>query len=246
MIRATVPAAPPSSSAVVDCYDMLALALDAGICDFTDAIYDGDPTAPYEAAQQRQAEHLLNLAGCRRGSRLLDIGCGYGRILQTAGRRGVGARGITISPVQVGHCGAQGLDARLPDYRNLRERWPATFDAAIANGSLEHFVAPQDAADGRADGIYRELFDIARDVLVETCDGDEPGSQVLHLAGKHLTPRYRRALDRFRYGPGVFKVDWALDGPIPWNDISVRASGHRPRWRHVRRNRPARSGRMAR
>jgi phytoene dehydrogenase-like protein len=27
---------------------------------------------------------------------------------------------------------------------------------------------------------------------------------------------YRRALGRFRYGPGVFKVDWALDGPIPW------------------------------
>ena len=28
--------------------------------------------------------------------------------------------------------------------------------------------------------------------------------------------RYRRALTRFRYGPGVFKLDWALDGPIPW------------------------------
>lgn len=234
MIRAIAPTALPSSSAVVDCYDILALALDAGIRDFTDGIYGNDPTAPYETAQQRQAEHLLDLAGCRRESRLLDIGCGYGRILKTAGRRGVGARGITISPVQAAHCGVRGLDARLLDYRDLRERWPAAFDAAIANGSLEHFVAPQDAADGRADEIYRELFDIARDVLVETCDGGEPGSQVLHLAGKHLTPRYRRALGRFRYGPGVFKVDWALDGTIPWNDISARASGHRPRWRHVR------------
>ena len=28
--------------------------------------------------------------------------------------------------------------------------------------------------------------------------------------------RYRRALERYRYGMGVFKVDWALDGPIPW------------------------------
>jgi phytoene dehydrogenase-like protein len=31
-----------------------------------------------------------------------------------------------------------------------------------------------------------------------------------------LPDRYRRRLERFRYGPGVFKVDWALEGPIPW------------------------------
>jgi phytoene dehydrogenase-like protein len=40
--------------------------------------------------------------------------------------------------------------------------------------------------------------------------------QLLALAGHRLPPRYRRALERFRYGPGVFKLDWALDGPIPW------------------------------
>ena len=39
--------------------------------------------------------------------------------------------------------------------------------------------------------------------------------QVLALAGHRLPRRYRRALGRFRYGPGVFKLDWALDGPIP-------------------------------
>jgi phytoene dehydrogenase-like protein len=33
-----------------------------------------------------------------------------------------------------------------------------------------------------------------------------------------LPPRYRRGLLRYRYGPGVFKLDWALDGPIPWAD----------------------------
>jgi phytoene dehydrogenase-like protein len=38
--------------------------------------------------------------------------------------------------------------------------------------------------------------------------------QLLGLA--ELPDGYRRRLERFRYGPGVFKVDWALDGPIPW------------------------------
>jgi phytoene dehydrogenase-like protein len=40
--------------------------------------------------------------------------------------------------------------------------------------------------------------------------------QLLPIAGDHFTERYRRALRRYRYGPGVFKVDFALDGPIPW------------------------------
>src|SRR5262252_943709 len=39
---------------------------------------------------------------------------------------------------------------------------------------------------------------------------------LLALAGDRLPTRYRRGLERYRYGPGVFKLDWALDGPIPW------------------------------
>jgi phytoene dehydrogenase-like protein len=40
--------------------------------------------------------------------------------------------------------------------------------------------------------------------------------QILEIAGKRLPSRYGRALERFRYGPGVFKVDWAIDDAIPW------------------------------
>jgi phytoene dehydrogenase-like protein len=36
------------------------------------------------------------------------------------------------------------------------------------------------------------------------------------IAGPRLPARYLRALERYRYGPGVFKIDWALDGPVPW------------------------------
>ena len=49
--------------------------------------------------------------------------------------------------------------------------------------------------------------------------------QLLALAGHRLPGRYRRALGRFRYGPGVFKVDWALDGPIPWQAEACRRAG---------------------
>jgi phytoene dehydrogenase-like protein len=43
--------------------------------------------------------------------------------------------------------------------------------------------------------------------------------QVLRVAGHRLPSRYRRALERFRYGAGVFKIEWVLDGPIPWRSV---------------------------
>lgn len=40
--------------------------------------------------------------------------------------------------------------------------------------------------------------------------------QLLSIAGERLSPAYRRKLERYRYGPGIFKVDYALSTPIPW------------------------------
>jgi phytoene dehydrogenase-like protein len=49
--------------------------------------------------------------------------------------------------------------------------------------------------------------------------------QFLSIAGDRLNGRYRRALEGFRYGPGVFKIDWALDGPIPWSAPECSQAG---------------------
>jgi phytoene dehydrogenase-like protein len=45
------------------------------------------------------------------------------------------------------------------------------------------------------------------------------------IVGDRLPGRYRRALRRFRHGPGVFKLDWALDGPVPWLDPQLARAG---------------------
>ena len=49
--------------------------------------------------------------------------------------------------------------------------------------------------------------------------------QLLALAGDRLPQRYRRRLERWRYGPGAFKLDYALDGPIPWLAPEVAEAG---------------------
>ena len=68
----------------------------------------------------------------------------------------------------------------------------------------------------------RTLADLpeARAVLL-----DLTPRQVLEIAAERLPHGYRRALSRFRYGPGVFKVDWALADAVPWRDEACRQAG---------------------
>jgi phytoene dehydrogenase-like protein len=49
--------------------------------------------------------------------------------------------------------------------------------------------------------------------------------QALTIAGHRFTARARAALERFRYGPGVCKVDWALNAPVPWRDADCARAG---------------------
>ncbi len=54
---------------------------------------------------------------------------------------------------------------------------------------------------------------------------DVGAHQLATMAGARLPPGYRRALERFGYGPGVYKVDWALSGPVPWASEVCRRAG---------------------
>ena len=169
--EATVP--PPAVAPTVrSCYDVLDFWRGCGLTDLTDGKYieEGDDHTAYLAAQRRQASYLLDEVNCKQESRILDIGCGYGRILQAALARGAIATGLTISPPQVADCRRRGLDVRLCNYRELfvhgaYDDWEHAFNGIIANGSLEHFVQCEDAAAGRADWMYTEFFEICRRLL---------------------------------------------------------------------------------
>ena len=49
--------------------------------------------------------------------------------------------------------------------------------------------------------------------------------QVADIAGDYLPGNYRNKLRRYKYGPGAFKVDWALSEPVPWQNAECRKAG---------------------
>ncbi|MFN2625883.1 MAG: phytoene desaturase family protein [Mycobacteriales bacterium] len=72
--------------------------------------------------------------------------------------------------------------------------------------------------NGRVDSL--DQLPHSRAVLL-----DVTPRQLVQIAGDRLPRRYRRRLERYRYGVGTFKVDWALDGPIPWAADECRGAG---------------------
>jgi phytoene dehydrogenase-like protein len=111
------------------------------------------------------------------------------------------------------------------------ERVP-TAAFGLVLGVMAHvagWVLPRGGAQKLADALAGHLCSLGGRILTNTrvSSIDElPRSAVvmcdlspkplLALAGHRFPPSFRRALERYRYGVGAFKIDWALDAPIPW------------------------------
>ena len=192
----TAAAAEPGSEAalnkvaatVLRCYQITGISVLAGVEDYTEGTYAGDPEIGYHEAQRRQHVCLLDELGAGAGFRLLDIGCGLGTLMSLARDRGCDVTGVTISADQYAACRARGLRAVLADYRALPQEWNGAFDGVIVNGALEHFCQPTDAIAGQQDRIYREMFGI----LARLLDPGSPSARVvttaLHFRGAPVAP----------------------------------------------------------
>lgn len=134
---------------------------------------------------------------------------------------------------------ARALFAGVAAHSFLPLEAPASAAFGVVLGMLAHAVGwpvPQGGAQAIADalaGYLRELGGrIETGVRVRTL-GELPAARAVLL---DLTPwqflriarlpaGYRRRLERFRHAPGVFKVDYALDGPVPWAAEDCRRAG---------------------
>ena len=135
------------------------------LADFSGAKYDGDFSLSLEQAQGRKHDYVAEQIGIEAGRRVLDLGCGWGGLLNYV--RGVGARGlgVTLSSAQASACRSHGLDVQIADARQVARSSYGGFDAVASLGAFEHFCSPQDYSAGRQEQIYREFFGHVGSVL---------------------------------------------------------------------------------
>jgi cyclopropane fatty-acyl-phospholipid synthase-like methyltransferase len=223
------------------CYTLVHAAEAVGIRDLADGEYLPTDTT-LEEGIERQLNYLLDQVGCNRaGFRLLEIGCGYGHLLRLAGERGAHAVGVNVSPEQVKYCNDNGSLAYCFDYRDLLEatEWHGQFDGVIANGSLEHWVQPEDVQAGRMNPIYRESFAIAHKALDPRASEARYVTTAIHVKREVrpeylLTPWYRhpRGSDRRHFSllhnwmGGYYPVEGQLEACAkPYFSLAAEVDG---------------------
>ena len=100
------------------------------------------------------------------------------------------------------------------------------------------WVIPQGGSQSIADAMAAYLKSLGGEIITDnpvasleelpqaqTILVDITPRQLLQIAGERLPDGYRRQLEKYRYGPGVFKIDYALDGPIPWKAAECAQAG---------------------
>jgi cyclopropane-fatty-acyl-phospholipid synthase len=182
------------------------------LADFSGAKYDGDFSMSLEEAQRRKHEYVAQQIGIEAGRRVLDLGCGWGPLLNFVRSQGATGVGVTLSSAQVAACRRHGLDVHLADVRTVGRDTFGGFDAVASLGAFEHFCSPEDYRAGRQDRVYSELF--------ERIAGTLPHGGRLYLQtmvfGRNMIPVEQVSIDAPRDSDGWYVALMGRQFPGSW------------------------------
>lgn len=188
-----------------------------GSMNYSSAWFNGDQSQPLQAAQEAKMARALSEAQVRAGSRVLEIGCGWGAVAEAAARQGAHLTGLTLSTEQLAFAQqrladaglSQQVDLRLQDYRDVAATMVEPFDAIV---SIEMFEAV-----GRE--YWASYFETVKRCLAP--DG-RACIQTITIADEHFE-RYVRSTDFIQQyvfpggllpSPSVFRAEAAKAGLV--------------------------------
>jgi cyclopropane-fatty-acyl-phospholipid synthase len=204
---------------------------------YSSAWFDGRREQTLQQAQQAKMARALSEAGVHCGSRVLEIGCGWGAVAERAAAQGAHLTGVTLSTEQLDYARqrlrdaglSERADLRLQDYRDLPAAGDGRFDAIV---SIEMFEAV-----GRE--YWRSYFDTVKRCLAPH------GKACIQTITVHddLFERYVNSTDFIQQyvfpggllpSPSAFRAEAARAGLVIERELAFGADyGHTLRlWRH--------------
>src|SRR5437588_1288436 len=135
--------------------------------DVTCALYNGDFSKTLKQAQKDKHDYILNALNFKAGSRVLDIGCGWGPMLKAVKAKGGHAIGLTLSTKQAEACKRDGLEAYVQDWKDVSVDTFGVFDGILSVGAFEHFCSVEEYLTGKQDQVYDNFFRLCHDLLPE-------------------------------------------------------------------------------
>lgn len=133
--------------------------------DYSGARFNGEFSLSLEQAQKQKHEFIATSLNVVKGSRVLDMACGWGPFLNHLRFLGANAMGVTLSTGQAAACVKNGLDVKIKDCREITPTDYGTFDAVSCIGGLEHFCSVEEYKAGKQDEIYSNFFKHVADLL---------------------------------------------------------------------------------
>ncbi len=134
--------------------------------DFSGARYNGDFSLTLEEAQKAKHEYIADQLRIKKGSRVLDLGCGWGPFINYATyNRGAKCIGLTLSDGQAQACKSKGFEVHIKDCRKVKPTDFNTFDAVVSLGAFEHFCSVEEYKAGKQEEVYQSFFKSVADLL---------------------------------------------------------------------------------
>ena len=133
--------------------------------DFSAARYLGNFSKTLEEAQREKHEFMTDELSIKEGSKVLDMGSGWGPFLKFMKEKKANAIGLTLSDGQYEACKKNGFNVYIKDVRTVKPEDFGSFDAIVSVGAFEHFCSLEEYQAGKQEEVYKSFFETVSHLL---------------------------------------------------------------------------------
>ncbi|MGD0710985.1 MAG: class I SAM-dependent methyltransferase [Bacteroidales bacterium] len=129
------------------------------------ARFDGDYSLTIEEAQTKKHQFIVDWCNIKKGTKVLDMGCGWGAFIDYLNKMGANTYGVVLAKGQSDACIKNGMNVRHMDSKDITPETFGKFDVVTAMGSPEHLCSIEEYKAGKQEQIYETYMKQVADLL---------------------------------------------------------------------------------